>query len=270
MTAPTTMQWIREAAHRLSTGSARLATQLLALAIGGVRTMWRRATGWLGEASGLSWLLRLAALLALAAVLRKVVTAVAVALYARVEDGSAPWLLWGAAGLWVIAAYRCGRDGWAPKEHAVEPVEDDVEQPEEPAVEAPVPAGPPAVAPAELAAAVHAIGTPHAQLRPLAEHLGTTTDAVRAAAAGMGWPVKDVRMAGRSSTAGLRADEAPPLPPTAPSGGVVGAGQAADDNDDDTSGEGRREGLRKEPIGQSAFILRDPAETVRHHMVRGK
>jgi hypothetical protein len=270
MTAPTTMQWIRTAGQRLSTGSGRLATHLLARAIGGVRTVWRRATGWLGEASGLSWLLRLAVLLALAAILRKIVTAVAVGLYARVEAGSAPWLMWGAASLWVIAAYRCGRDDWTPKARTAEPSESSEEQPDEPAVEAPAPAGPPSVSPAELAAAVAAIGTPHAQLRPLAEHLGTTTDAVRAAAAGMGWPVKDVRMAGRSSTAGLRADEAPPLPPTAPSDGVVGAGQPADDNDDDTSREGVREGVWKEPIGQSAFILRDPAETVRHHSVRGK
>ncbi|MFK0062634.1 hypothetical protein ACIQTN_25830 [Streptomyces werraensis] len=270
MSAPTTMQWIRQAARRLSTGSARLATHLLARAIGGARAVWRRAVGWLGETSGLSWLLRLAVLLAVAAVLRKIVTALAVALYARVEAGSTPWLLWGTAGLWVVAAYRCGRDDWTPKTRAGEPSEDSEQQPEEPAVEAPTLAGPPPVSPVELAAAVHAIGTPHAQLRPLAEHLGTTTDAVRAAAAGMGWPVKDVRMAGRSSTAGLRADEAPPLPSPGPSRGVVGAGQAADDNDDDASGEGRREGLRKEPIGQSAFILRDPAEAVRHHTVRGK
>ncbi|MFD8254693.1 hypothetical protein [Streptomyces werraensis] len=270
MTAPTTMQWIRTAGQRLSTGSARLTTHLLARAIGGVRTVWRRATGWLGEASGLSWLLRLAVLLALAAVLRKIVTAVAVGLYTRIETGSAPWLMWGTAGLWVVAAYRCGRDNWAPKESAVEPAEDSGEQPEEPAVEAPAPAGPPPVSPAELAAAVHAIGTPHAQLRPLAEHLGTTTDAVRAAAAGMGWPVKDVRMTGRSSTAGLRWDECPGPSAADPSPGVVGAGQPADDNDDDTSEQGPREGLRVERIGQSAYILRDPAETVRHHTVRGK
>ncbi|WP_228916853.1 hypothetical protein [Streptomyces sp. DH20] len=270
MTAPTTMQWIRTAGQRLSTGSARLATHLLARAIVRARTVWQKATGWLGEASGLSWLLRLAALLALAAILRKIVTAVAVALYARVEAGSAPWLMWGAAGLWVVAAYRCGRDNWTPKAHTEEPSEDKEQQPEEPTVEAQAPAGPPTVSPVALIAAVRDIGTPHAQLRPLAEHLATTTDAVRAAAAGMGWPVKDVRMAGRSSTAGLRWDECPTPPPADPSPSVVGAGQPADDNNDDTSREGAREGLRKEPIGQSAFILRDPAETVRHHTVRGK
>jgi hypothetical protein len=75
--------------------------------------------------------------------------------------------------------------------------------------------------------------TPHAQLKPLAEHLGTTTDAVRATAAGLGWAVKDVRMQGRSASAGLRWDEAPSPEQAYPSPGVVGAGQPADDNDDD-------------------------------------
>ncbi|MFF3928582.1 hypothetical protein [Streptomyces hirsutus] len=236
----TTMQWIRQAAQRISTGSVRLAVHLTTQAIDRGRRIWRRATGWLGKASGAGWLLRLAVLLAVAAVLRKIVTAVAVGMYARVESGAVPWLMWGAAGMWVVAAYRCSRDDWEPKKPAAKE-ETAAEQPA-PATES-APAGPPPVSPVALVAAVRDIGTPHAQLKPLAEHLGTTTDAVRAAAAEIGWPVKDVRMQGRSSTAGLRWDDCPSPTILAPSPGVVGAGQPADDNDDDSDREGPQKGI---------------------------
>ncbi|MEU0458580.1 hypothetical protein ABZ322_37710 [Streptomyces sp. NPDC006129] len=245
MSAPTTMQWIRQALHQVAAGSGRLAAHLSARAIITARRIWRRVTGWLGESSGVSWLLRLAVLLAAAALLRKIVITVTTTVYERVHAGAAPWLLWGAALVWVVASYRCGRDDWRPDAEAApaaaEPEREDQEQ--QPAVE-PAPTGPPLVPPVALIAAVRDIGTPHAQLKPLAEHLGTTTDAVRAAAAALGWPVKDVRMAGRSSTAGLRWDEAPsPAPPPLPPG-VVGAGQPTDDNDDDTNGEEPGEGVR--------------------------
>ncbi|MFD6324207.1 hypothetical protein ACFWOL_15355 [Streptomyces sp. NPDC058442] len=263
----TTMQWIRQAGQRISTGSGQLAAHLAAQAIDRGRRIWRRATGWLGEASGVSWLLRLAVLLAAAVFLRKIVTAVAVGLYARVESGAAPWLMWGAAGVWVVAAYRCGRDGWELKKPVAKEVpaaepEPGAEQPA-PAVEQ-TPAGPPLVSPVALIAAVRDIGTPHAQLKPLAEHLGTTTDAVRAAAAGLGWEVKDVRMQGRSASAGLRWDEAPSPPPTEPLPTVVGAGQRADDNDDDTDGEEAEKGVRVVRTN-GGLIVYDLADVHRHH-----
>lgn len=248
MSAPSTMQWIRQALHQIAAGSERLAAHLVARAIHRARDVWRRAKGWLGESSGLNWLLRLAVLLALAALLREIVITVTVAAYERARAGAAPWLMWGAASLWVVAAYRCGRDDWQPSSaaeepSAIEPQPENQEQQPPSAVE-PAPASPPPVSPVALIAAVRDIGTPHAQLKPLAEHLGTTTDAVRAAAAELGWPVKDVRMQGRSSTAGLRWDEAPSPPPLDPSPGVVGPGQPADDNDDDTDGEWPEEGVR--------------------------
>jgi hypothetical protein len=105
-------------------------------------------------------------------------------------------------------------------------------------------------------------------LKPLAEHLGTTTDAVRAAAGAVGWPVKDVRMEGRSSSAGLRWDDCPSPTILAPSSGVVGAGQHADDNDDDTEGEHPREGFRVQAIGQGGRLVHDPADAVRHHQIK--
>ncbi|KMS69802.1 hypothetical protein ACH49_26050 [Streptomyces leeuwenhoekii] len=248
MSTPTTMQWIRQAGHRVHTGSGRLAAHLAGGAVRRSRAVWRRVTGWLAEGEGLGWLLRLAVLLGVAVILRKVVVAVAGGLYAAVADGRAPWLMWGAAGAWLGAAYRCGQDGWAPRPATAEPQpapeqDDDQGQAELAAAPAPAPASPSVPSPVALIAAVRDIGTPHAQLVPLAQHLGTTTETVRAAAAALGWPVKDVRMKGRSSAAGLRWDEVPSPPEESPSPGVVGAGQPADDNDDDTAAQGPREGI---------------------------
>ncbi|MEH0574326.1 hypothetical protein QBA54_07480 [Streptomyces sp. B21-108] len=270
MSAPTTMQWIRQAGHRIGTGSGRLAALLASGTLRRGRTVWRRCTGWLGESTGLAWLLRAGLLLLAAMAVRKVGTAVATGVYERAASGAAPGLLWGTAAVWVIAAYRVGREGWTPKE---QPEPADAGTREEPATEAdePTPAAAPAERPVmlgELVRAVQSIGTPHAQLVPLAAHLGVTTDAVRATAARAGWEVKDVRMQGRSSTHGLRADEAPPLPSPAPSRAVVGAGQPADDNDDDRGGGGRGEGLRVEAIGQAGVVVHHPAEVVRHHLLR--
>lgn len=241
---PSTMQWIRQAGQRIATGSGRLAAYLAGRTVLAARRLWQRAEAWLGDPFTFGWLLRLALLIFALAVVRKVAAAVGGGLYAAVDDGRAPGLMWGMAGLWVVAAYRCGREGWKPKRPVSEQPTGG-EQPEADSQEqqAAAPAGPSRVSPVALVAAVRDIGTPHAQLKPLAEHLGATTDAVRAAAAGMGWPVKDVRMEGRSSSAGLRWDECPAPDQDDPSPGVVGAGERADDNDDDSSGEGPREGI---------------------------
>lgn len=272
MTAPSTMQWIRQAGQRIATGSAQLATHLASRALHAGLRVWRRATGWLGEASGISWLLRLAVLITAAALLRKIVTVVATAVYVRVEAGAAPWLMWGAAVLWVIAAYRCGREDWEPSRRAFKEPADGEHLADgasaEPGV-AQSPVGPPPVSPVALIAAVRDIGTPHAQLKPLAEHLSTTTDAVRAAAAGMGWPVKDVRMQGRSASAGLRWDECPSPPPLDPSPGVVGAGQPADDNDDDSDGQEGQKGIAVRRT-DGGLIIYDLADTHRRRGIVGQ
>ncbi|MEU9400563.1 hypothetical protein [Streptomyces sp. NPDC048242] len=251
MSTPSTMQWLRTAAHRISLGSGRRATYLTTWTLHRARRIWQRATTWLGEGEGIGWLLRLAVLLAGAALLRKIIAALAVALYARVRDGGAPWLLWAAAAWWVVSAYRAGADGWKPRRPAVpqakaekpdtpapEPVQqEEARTPEATEGTVPEPEQPPAeplrISPVELVATVRDIGTPHAQLKPIAEHLRESTDAVRATAASMRWPVKDVRMQGRSASAGLRWDECPSPPLPDPSPGVVGAGHPADDNDDD-------------------------------------
>ncbi|MEV7793407.1 hypothetical protein AB0O68_15650 [Streptomyces sp. NPDC087512] len=265
----TTMQWVRLTAQRICTGSGRLAAHLAGRAAQRARQLWRAAAGWLGESSGLGWVLRLAVLVGAVAVLRKVAVAVGGGVYAAVADGRAPWLMWGTAGAWVVAAYRCGRDGWVPRPAppAAAEQQDDGQEQEQPAVEK-TPA-PPFVSPVALIAAVRDIGTPHAQLKPLAEHLSTTTDAVRAAAAGMGWPVKDVRMQGRSASAGLRSDECPSPAPADPSPGVVGAGQPADDNDDDSDEEGPREGVEVRRT-DGGLIIYDLADRLRRRGVVGR
>ncbi|MYU22921.1 hypothetical protein [Streptomyces sp. SID8352] len=273
MNTPTTTQWLRQAAHRIHTGSGRLAAHLASLTAHAARRVWHRVTAWLGQGTGLGWLLRLAVLLATAALLRKTALAVAGGLYTAAADGRAPWMMWGAAGAWLITAYRCGHPDWTPGRTPApdpepapatigEPTEAAGEAEGEPPATAEEPPGPPPVSPTALVAAVRDIGTPHAQLKPLAEHLAATTDAVRAAAAGMGWAVKDVRMQGRSASAGLRWDEAPSPAPSALSSGVVGAGQSADDNDDDTEKEGPREGIAVRRT-DGGLIIYDLADTHR-------
>ncbi|MEU6597876.1 hypothetical protein [Streptomyces flaveolus] len=217
-------------------------------------------------------MLRLAVLLGAAALLRKIAVAVAGGVYGRVADGGAPVVMFGAAALFTVAAYRCGHPDWKPKPKSAAAAETPEAEPGEEAdadtdvpagtVAEPKPTGPPPISPAALVAAVRDIGTPHAQLKPLAEHLGTTTDVVRATAAGMGWQVKDVRMAGRSASAGLRWDEVPSPPPADPFPSVVGAGQPADDNDDDIGGEGPEKGVRVVRT-DGGLIVYDLADTHR-------
>lgn len=272
MSAPTTVQWLRTAVHRIAIGSSRRATYLTAWTLHRVRRVWDGARGWLDEGAGFGWWLRAGLLLAAVVILRKIATALGIGIYHRIADGGAPVLCWGAAAWWTVSAYRAGADGWQPKRPAAPPDQPPAETASEqppPGDEAP-PRPPVArvIAVAELNAAVRAIGTPHAQLVPLAEHLGTSTEQVRSTAARAGWEVKDVRMQGRSSAAGLRGDALPPLASATPSRDVVGAGERADDNDDDIPSGEFRKGLRVEAIGQAGTVVRHPADAVRHHQVR--
>ncbi|NED75262.1 hypothetical protein G3I51_23650 [Streptomyces sp. SID9944] len=264
MSAPTTRQWLRTAADRVSVGSGRLVAHYAGRALTAARARVGRWPGWLKAGAAFVALARGPQILA------------RLGDWAHERASSGVWApgLFTAAGLWAVAAYSAGHPDWKPKQKATaaDASASGAEEQPEPAEEEAPAAAPPArqesapVSPVVLVAAVRDIGTPHAQLKPLAEYLGTTTDAVRAAAADLGWPVKDVRMHGRSASAGLRWDECPSPPPLDLSPGVVGAGQPADDNDDDTAGEG----LRVEAVGLSGAIVRDPADAVRHHTVATK
>jgi hypothetical protein len=256
MTAPTTKEWLRAAVDRIALGSTRLVTHHAGRAL---RAVTARVGRW-------PWWVQLGlAALALRGGL-PAMTALGGWVHRKASAGGS-WLFI-AAALWLLAAYRVGHpDRQTDTDPVPEPETDD--EPSETASDGHHrTAGPSVVSPTELVAAVRDIGTPHAQLKPLAEHLGTTTDAVRAAAGAVGWPVKDVRMEGRSSSAGLRWDDCPSPTILAPSSGVVGAGQPADDDNDDTEGEHPREGLRVQAIGQGGRLVHDPADAVRHHQIK--
>ncbi|MFI0233138.1 hypothetical protein [Streptomyces sp. NPDC017086] len=266
MSAPTTAQWLRTAVDRVAVGSGRLATDRTRRAVQRLRRTVQRTRAWVGEASGVDKLIRLAPLALAALILRAVGARLAEWAYDRIESGAWWWLLAAGSAAWIVAAYRAGRDGWQPTP-PLQPVPaggegGPVEAEPSPPAAGSDPVGPPPVSPVALVAAVRDIGTPHAQLKPLAEHLGVSTDAVRAAAAGMGWPVKDVRMTGRSASAGLRWDEVPSPPPLGPSPGVVGAGQRADDNDDDSGRQGPREGIAVRRT-DGGLVIYDLADTHR-------
>jgi hypothetical protein len=262
---------------RVYDGSVQLALHGVARSYTRARDRVRRIAGWVGAADGFDKLMRLGFLALLILVVRKVATAIVVWAYHRITSGTWGLPLFLAAAVWIVAAYRAGHPDWTPKPPKQRPAEaspdqaaadgDSHAQDADPAGAVALEKQPPAppVEPAELVAAVRAIGTPHAQLKPLAEHLSASTDAVRATAARLGWEVKDVRMAGRSASAGLRGDEAPSLPPPEPLPGVVGAGQPADDNDDDSGQGSPRKGLRVEPIGLGGRLVHDPADVIRHH-----
>ena len=201
----------------ISVGSGRRATQLATWTIRRARRIWQRATGWLGEGEGLSWWLRLAVLFGLAALLRKVATAVAAALYHRVEDGGAPWLMFGAATWWIVSAYRAGADGWTPRRPAA-PTEEVLEEQPTPEDDAQPDDDTPsrlASLRREMAFALHAVGAPHAHISALAEHLGAPTDRVRQALTEAEIPIAGgVRMKGRpvAVSPGVKREDFPPLP----------------------------------------------------------
>ncbi|WP_326768650.1 hypothetical protein OG978_32670 [Streptomyces sp. NBC_01591] len=164
---------------------------------------------------------------------------------------AAPWVLAPAAGLWLLASLYA--------EAPAEPEGEDDEEKEEAAAEggtrsdAPEPAGaavpsvdePPLPSHQDLHEALSRVGTPHAHIAVLAEDLGTTADAVRAALDQLAVPVAAVRMRGRGSSTGVRADKFPAPPPTPgpPSDGVVVAGQGANNDNNNAPDVVHREGL---------------------------
>lgn len=273
----TTTEWLRAATARISRGSGRLCTiiarRITAKGLAKGRAWWAGITGWLGDASGLAWLLRLALLLLGALILRKILTAVALGIGHRAD--SARWLLWPLLIAWIIAAYRVGHPGWEPKpepdpkpeqpadkeeeENGDQDEPDEDERPVEPEQELPPP--PPLPSLEDLRVAVATVGTPHAHITVLAETLGTTPDRVREALAQWTIPVEPVRMKGRGSSTGVKGDPFPaPLPAQeSPPEFVVAAGQPP--NNDNNNGP---------TVDRSAWgiTITDPADTHRQQTVR--
>ncbi|MFF9088629.1 hypothetical protein ACF1BE_19795 [Streptomyces sp. NPDC014991] len=261
-TAPTTMQWIRSAAQRISRGSGRL-TLLLARRITRRGTARLRAwgssvTGWLGQASGLEWLLRAGCLVVLGLIVRHVLLAVSHGLLDR-ADTVAARLMWPASIVWVAIAYRIGREDWKPRAEPTpadsNPGEDDDQGEPEDAVEH-TPAGPPLPTREQLAEALAEVGTPHAHIAALAEYLGTTSERVRAALDGCGVVVEPVRMRGRGSSTGIKGGSLPA--PGRPLDAVVTPGQPANNNDNNAT--------TLAVDGRTLLITDDVDNPYRHHV----
>lgn len=267
--APTTLQWIRGAAHRVGRGSGRL-TLWLARRVtrrGAERLRaWGSGVGaWLGEASGFGWLLRVACLAVAGLAAREVLLAVAGGLAGRAGAVAGPMVGW-ASLVWLVVAYRIGREDWRPRDEQPAEPGPPVEQPADTPADAEpaTPAERPLPTPLQLAIALHAVGAPHAQLVPLAACLGTTTDRVRQACAAAGIRIRGgVRMEGRSVSPGIAAEDFPPRPPL-PSPSQQGAdgallgGVTSNNNDNNATTLQTREGL---------LIITDDADNpYRHHV----
>ncbi|MER6235939.1 hypothetical protein ABT185_07665 [Streptomyces clavifer] len=225
----TTTEWCRAAARRISRGSGRLTTLAAQRTLHTARGCWARVTGWVGRASGIGWVLRVAVLVAPSYLLRHQALALAGGVVRQAEAASG--LLWPLAIVWVVAAYRIGRADWSPADAPAaeqEAAPEGEEQP--PAEETPAsPEEPHLPRLADVRDAVTRVGTPHVHVTVLAEELGTTPDRVREALAQWAIPVEPVRMRGRGSSTGVKGDRFPA--PATPSDGVVAAGQATNNND---------------------------------------
>jgi hypothetical protein len=275
VSAPTTVQWLRAAVHRIAVGSGRRATSIAAWAARRARGIWSGARAWLDEGTGLGWLLRLALLVIAAAITRKIATAVALAVYHRTADGRAPLLCWGLAAWWIVSAYRAGADGWEPKQRTQKPAEEEKQEPaseataeedSEPGVEQP-PAGPLLPSLLDLRIALARVGTPHAHIAALAAHIGTTPERVREALDGWEIPVEAVRMQGRGTSTGVKGGPAvhPALTPGSDIADGVAAGQPSNNDNNNADGAEPEEGLRVQAIGVGGRLVHDPADVVRRH-----
>ncbi|MFC8583309.1 hypothetical protein ACFUGD_01850 [Streptomyces sp. NPDC057217] len=272
MSAPTSAQWLRAAAARIAKGSELLALERTKRLIGWVRSVWARTMGWLGEASGIAWAVRLAVLLGTAWVLRKIGLGIAGAVARRLE--STPSLMWIALALWLIAAWRAGNPKRGPASAAAEA--------EEPAVEGPL-AG---LTVDEIRALLIKVFGPDPQVHVavLAERLTGATGSgweaadVRAAVEAAGGRVeRGVRMPGRTPSTGVRRKTLPDPSPASPPPsveGVVVAGQdsstgaaTATPTGSATPAPERGGEPRVKPVGQGGVVVHDPAETVRHHKI---
>lgn len=118
----------------------------------------------------------------------------------------------------------------------------------------------------ELCESLARVGTPHAHIAVLAHDLGTTPERVREALDACGVRVEAVRMQGRGSSTGVKGDALPAPRPTP--GGVVGAGQPANNDNNTTSPAEPEKGFRVEAIGQGGTVVHDPSDATRHHQTK--
>ncbi|MFE9197816.1 hypothetical protein ACFYMH_17340 [Streptomyces albidoflavus] len=240
------MSRLRPAADRLARGAARLGPALA-----------RRAVAWVrrGHRDDLTGLAA-----HLGTIARAALIALGIYLLARAVRAT-PSLMWVAAAVGLATAWRAGRP--APVERGEEEAgETPVEGAEEAADEGSeaVPAEAPLPTREELAVALHAVADPHAHTAAVATHLGVPAERVRAGLKAAGIPTTGAcRMGGKPST-GVKAEHIPPLSPSGEGTpeAVVASPLTSNNNSNNAPTVERREGM---------LIIRDPAETHRHHRV---
>ncbi|MFJ3537038.1 hypothetical protein ACIPQA_16395 [Streptomyces sp. NPDC090109] len=267
MSAPTSAQWLRAAARRIAKGSELLALERTKRLVGWVRSVWARTMGWLGEASGIAWVVRLAVLLGAAWLLRKIGLGIAGAVARRLE--ATPSLMWIALALWLIAAWRAGN----PKRPAA-PAAAEVE---EPAEEGPL-AGLTVDEIRALLIKVFGLD-PQVHVAVLAERLTGATGGpwsaadVRAAVERAGGRVeRGVRMPGRSPSTGVRRAALPdpsPTPLPLPVEGVVVAGQEPSTGAATATHTGPATPAGEGP-GKGFTIVDDPTNPYWHNVINHK
>lgn len=230
MTAPTSHEWIRAAATRLTLGSQRLTAHLTRRVAAWIRDTWRRTNEWLADASGIAWALRLTVLLAAAWILRKVGVSAAAAAARRID--SSPWLLWPALALWIIAAWRAGHPDWQPRSGPQAAAAEAPEPEPEPEAVSLAKEHPPGPSLDDVVSAARELGTPHVHLAAIDTRLGAPKGTARQVFTAAGIPIADVRMQGRGTSTGVRGEDIPPLSSPSPEGAgdVVGAGQGANNS----------------------------------------
>ncbi|MFP3116324.1 hypothetical protein [Streptomyces sp. Iso 434] len=240
------MSRLRPAADRLARGAARIGPALA-----------RRTVAWVrrGHRDDLTGLAA-----HLGTIARAALIALSIYFLVRVVRAS-PALMWVLAGVGLAAAWRAGRP--APVEDGEEeagetPVEGAEEAAEEGAEAAPAEA--PLPTREELAVALRAVADPHAHTAAVATHLGVSAERVRAGLKAAGIPTTGAcRMGGKPST-GVKAEHIPPLSPSGEgtAEAVVASPLTSNNNSNNAPTVERREGM---------LIIRDPAETHRHHRV---
>ena len=232
MSAPTTVEWLRAAVTRIGVGSGRLSAHLGRRTFAFAHRRSVAAKGWVEASSGFDKGFRLALLAGAVLLVRKVATAIGKWAYHRIESGAWGPLLFLAAGVWIVAAYRCGRPDWKPKQRQAEAApEAEPEGGEGLAEEAPAVSVEKPLLPglSDLRIALARVGTPHAHLAVLAADIGTTAERVREALEKWQIPVEAVRMQGRGTSTGVKGGDAihPALALRPEDAAVVAAGQTS-------------------------------------------
>lgn len=276
-TAPTTMQWLRTAARRITAGTSVLVGRLIRLSI---KTTGKKATelraglgGWLREGdSGLAAVLRWG-LLAVAAWITWALVRIAFGGGVHILAG-ARWLLWPAVVVFLVAAYRAGDRVTKPEAAVETPAE--VEQDEESAEsdEEALPYVPRIVFLAMLYAELgegRAVHLAHLA-RVLARHYPEYPWDVRAVAAlcaahGI-TTVDKVRAHGKGATRGVRREALPPASGVfsmAPAVDVDVAGQDPSTGPSTATSTGPSTG--PEGDGRKGFVITDDeVNPVRSHV----